>query len=78
MRTAEAEGPGAGKFGFSTSYYSLGSQSAEHQPILMTLEINPDTYVAMSLNLRNIEKKNITKQGKVWVTTGTRRVSSFL
>lgn len=74
MRTAEAEGPGAGQLGFSTCCCSLGSQSAEHQPLLVTLKIRPEIRVAMSLNLRNIEKH----QGEVWVTRGIRTVSSFL
>lgn len=39
------------------------------------LKISPEIHVAMSLNLRNIEKK---QQGKVWFTTGMRTDSSFL
>lgn len=57
MRTAEAERPGAGEFGFSTSCCSLGSQSAEHKPLLVTLKISLEIHVVMSPNLRNIEKK---------------------
>lgn len=80
MRTAETERPGAGKFGFSISCCSLGSQSAEHQPLSVTLKISPGICVGMSPNLRNTEKKTKTKTKQPGKGLGYQRDkdSSFL